>query len=136
MVKSIRGMSLIELMIVVVIVSILAAIAYPSYRQYVSKSKRNEAKAALLLIATNQERHYLDNNLYTTDLALVGIDNAITDSGTYEVEITAADANGFTAVAEYLGNDAAEAARCDTFGIDATGAKTSGPNPDCWTSTQ
>ncbi|HWM26954.1 MAG TPA: type IV pilin protein [Woeseiaceae bacterium] len=136
MVKSIRGMSLIELMIVVVIVSILAAIAYPSYRQYVSKSKRNEAKAALLLIATNQERHYLDNNLYTTDLALVGIDNAITDSGTYEVEITAADANGFTAVAEYLGNDAAEAARCDTFGIDATGAKTAGPNPVCWTSTQ
>jgi type IV pilus assembly protein PilE len=130
------GVTLIELMVVVVIISILAAIAYPNYRQYVSKSKRNEAKAALLLIATNQERYYLDKNEYTDVLGAVGIENAITDSGTYEIDITVATPNNFVAVAEYKGNDSAEAAKCETFGIDARGAKTSAPRTDCWTSTQ
>lgn len=136
--KSIRGVTLIELLIVVVIVSILAAVAYPNYRAYVQKSKRNEAKAALLLIATNQERHYLNENTYTTDMTLLGfsaVGNVLTDSETYEIDVTAADADSFTAQATYQLADE-EAAKCLTFTITATGAKTSGPLPDCWTRTQ
>ena len=57
--KHMRGVTLMELMIVVVIIGILTAMAYPSYRQYVAKAKRNEAKAALLQISTMQERFYL-----------------------------------------------------------------------------
>jgi type IV pilus assembly protein PilE len=136
--KSIRGVTLIELLIVVVIVSILAAVAYPNYRAYVQKSKRNEAKAALLQIATNQERHYLNNNTYTLDMTELGFaadGNVLTDSETYEIDVTAADANSFTAQAVYQLADE-EAAKCLTFMIDATGAKTSGPLADCWTRTQ
>ena len=136
--KHMRGVTLIELLIVVVIVSILAAVAYPNYRQYVQKAKRNEAKAALLQIATNQERHYLNNNTYTTDMTLLGFaaaGNVLTDSGTYEIDVTAADANSYTAQAIYQLADE-EADKCANFGIDATGAKTSGPRTDCWSSTQ
>jgi type IV pilus assembly protein PilE len=134
----IRGVTLIELMIVVVIVSILAAIAYPSYRQYVQKAKRTEAKAALLQIATNQERHYLNNNRYTQNLNLLGFsgDNDVpTASGTYLISVTAADSNSYMARATYQLADE-EADKCRTFTIEATGAKTSEPQDDCWTSTQ
>ena len=54
-----RGVSLLELMIVVVILGILTTVAYPSYRQYAARAKRTEAKAALLQIAIMQERFYL-----------------------------------------------------------------------------
>ena len=138
MFKNMRGVTLIELLIVVVIVSILAAVAYPNYRAYVQKSKRNEAKAALLQIATNQERHYLNNNTYTLDMTQLGFaaaGNVMTDSGTYEIDVTAANANSFTAQAIYQLADE-EAAKCSSFFIDQTGAKTSGPLADCWTRTQ
>ena len=48
--KYMRGVTLMELMIVVVIIGVLAAIAYPNYRQYAARAKRNEARAALLQI--------------------------------------------------------------------------------------
>ncbi|MEX2123908.1 MAG: type IV pilin protein [Woeseia sp.] len=139
MVKNIRGVTLIELMIVVVIVSILAAIAYPNYRQYVQKSKRNEAKAALLQIATNQERFYLNNNTYTNSMTVLGFpvdDNFLTETETYVIDVTAADANAYTARATYQLAGDEEAAKCATFTINSTGTKTSTPNADCWTSTR
>ena len=52
--KKMAGVTLMELMIVVVIIGLLAAIAYPNYRQYSARAKRNEAKASLLQIATLQ----------------------------------------------------------------------------------
>ena len=71
-----KGVTLVELMIVIVIVGILAALALPNYRQYVAKAKRNEAKAALMQIATLQERFYLQNNTYTQDLTQLGFSTA------------------------------------------------------------
>jgi type IV pilus assembly protein PilE len=62
-----RGVTLIELMIVVVVVSILAAVAFPNYREYAARAKRNEARAALLQLATNQERFYLNNNTFSAE---------------------------------------------------------------------
>lgn len=59
-----KGFSLIELMIVVAIVGILAAIAYPSYNEAVNRSKRAEATAALLEAAQALERYYSVNNTY------------------------------------------------------------------------
>lgn len=133
-----RGVTLMELMIVVVVISILAAIAYPNYRQYVARAKRNEAMSCLLQIATLQERFYLQNNTYTTNMTSLGFaaaGNNMTDSGTYVCNVNAADANTFTATATYQNADA-EAGKCLTFGIDGRGQKTSAPAPDCWTNTR
>lgn len=136
--KYMRGVTLTELMIVVVVVGILATVAYPNYREFAARAKRTEAKSMLLQVVTMQERFYLQNNSYTTDLTALGFPNAanqISDSGSYRLNVTAADANDFTAVAVYLNADA-EAGKCGTFQIDGRGTKTSAPLADCWTRTR
>lgn len=136
--KKMKGVTLLELMIVVVIVSILAAIAYPSYRQYVAKAKRNEAKAGLLQIATLQERFYLQNNTYTTDLTNLGFavaTDAPSESGTYVFRVPNANANTFDAVATYQNTDD-ELGKCATLTINGQQIKGPGPYNDCWTNTR
>lgn len=64
--KSNRGFSLLEVMIVVVIVGILASIAYPSYREHVLRGNRVEGQALLMEAAARQERFYAQNNSYVT----------------------------------------------------------------------
>jgi type IV pilus assembly protein PilE len=133
-----RGITLIELMIVVVIVGIIAVVAYPNYREFAARAKRNEAKAALLQIATNQERFYLQNNTYTCDMTRLGFSAGagfVTDSGSYTVDVTACDANNFTAQAIYNMADT-EAGKCGTFQINGRNVKTSAPLADCWTRTR
>ena len=58
------GFTLIELMITVAIVGILASIAYPSYQDSVMKSRRADAKGALLGFANALERHFTETNSY------------------------------------------------------------------------
>ena len=118
-----RGITLLELLIVVVIVGIMAAIAYPNYRDFAARAKRNEAKAILLEIAQNQERFYLQNSTYGT-LSQLGYGAVTIDP--------APTASNFTAVATFkLGGT--EAGKCSTFTIDGRGAQTSQPKTDCWT---
>lgn len=59
-----EGFTLIELMITVAIVAILAAIAYPSYQDQVSSSRRSDAQGALSSFALAMERHFTSNNTY------------------------------------------------------------------------
>ena len=132
--KHMRGITLIELMIVVVIVGILAMIAYPNYQEFTARAKRNEARAALLRLATNQERFYLNNNTFTQDLTALGFSATptwTTDTGYYEIEVTAADANNFSATATYL-KGGSEAGKCLTFTVDGRGLQTSLPDTNCW----
>jgi type IV pilus assembly protein PilE len=136
--KHMRGFTLIELMIVVVVVAILATLSYPSYREFAARAKRNEAKAALLQIATNQERAYLQNNTFTQDLQTLGFATTpvfTTGSGSYDITIPAADAANFTATATYrLGGT--ESTKCNVFTIDGAGVRTSAPDADCWNRTR
>lgn len=138
MYKSMRGVTLLELMLVVVILSLLVTIAYPNYREFTARAKRNEAKAALLLIAQNQERVYLRANQYTDDMMQLGFNVAedfITESESYLIQVFNADSSNFTATATYRHDDS-EADKCRIFRIDARGARTSDPQDDCWTRTR
>src|SRR5690606_16242997 len=90
-----RGFTMIELMIVVVIVGILAAIAYPSYRSYVLRANRAEARALLLDIAAREERFFSNNNTYTADLTQLGFPAAgavESEHGVYSVSAAVAPA--------------------------------------------
>jgi type IV pilus assembly protein PilE len=130
-----RGMSLIELMVVVAIVALLATIAVPSYRQFLLKSHRAEAKAALLNLAAAQEKFYLQNNTYTDDLTTappggLGLP-ATTENGHFTVAIAAgANAAGFTATATAAGGQAQDT-HCATFTINQAGAR-GATSSDCW----
>lgn len=132
----ITGVTLIELMIVIVVVGILASIAVPSYRSYVLRSHRVEAKTALLNLAAAQEKFYLQNNTYAVNNLLddappagLGL-SATTENGYYAIAIGAADAAGYTATATAAGSQAADT-RCATFTITQAGTKTATSN-DCW----
>jgi type IV pilus assembly protein PilE len=132
------GFSLIELMITVGILTILASIAFPSYRTYVLRSNRGDATQALLRIAAQQEKYFLQNNIYAATMDDLGVDTK-SEHGWYDLDITAGDVNGFTAQAvadpdeSQAGDDA-----CQTFSIDAQGRKLAldsggGANEDtCW----
>ena len=131
-----RGVTLIELMVVILVVGILAAFAVPSYRQYLLRTHRAEAKSALLNLAAAQEKFYLQNNTYAEDDALADAPPAglglsdTTENGYYSIEITAADADGFSATAT-AENGQADDGHCATFTIDQAGSKTA-TSADCW----
>jgi type IV pilus assembly protein PilE len=129
-----QGVTLIEMMIVVLVVAVLASIAVPSYRAYLLRSHRVEATAALLNLAAAQEKFYLQNNTYTTELVDAPPDGlglrAVTENGYYDIAIDSADAAGFEATATAKGGQADDS-HCADFTIDETGTKTA-TNTDCW----
>jgi type IV pilus assembly protein PilE len=133
------GVTLLELMAVVMVIGILGMIALPSYRQYVMRAQRNEAKTALLRLQTNQERFYLANRTYggTANLAALGFPAGMTENGTYTLTIAGADANTYTATATPVVGariDMTQDAMCTSLSVTAQGVKTAtGSNPtSCW----
>jgi type IV pilus assembly protein PilE len=71
--RRVRGFTLMELMIVVVVVGILAAIALPSYNQYVIRSNRNAAQRFMMDVANRQEQYLNSMRGYTTALDSTGL---------------------------------------------------------------
>lgn len=69
-----RGFTLIELMIAVAVLGILAAVAYPSYTNYLVKGNRAAAKAFLLDVAQKQQQYLLDNRAYAATAADLKLD--------------------------------------------------------------
>ena len=67
-----RGVTLLELMIVVAIVAMIAAFAYPSYTQYVVDTKRTAATTTLLQVADRQQQFFMDNKRFTADMTDLG----------------------------------------------------------------
>jgi len=64
--QKLNGFTLIELMITVAVIGILAAVAYPSYQDYIIKARRADAQSALLQLGQFMERYYTTNGRYTT----------------------------------------------------------------------
>jgi len=67
------GFTLIEVMIVVVVISILVAIAYPSYKLWINKGRRADGTTALLDLANRMQRYYTENNTFATATIAAGV---------------------------------------------------------------
>jgi len=84
-----HGFTLIELMIVVAIIGIVAAVAYPTYTEQIMKARRAEAKSTILNIASLQERFRSDNGFYgdVTDITGSLVNDMDSESGYYNITI-------------------------------------------------
>ena len=71
--RSMRGFTPVELVVVVAVVAILAAVALPTYRGYVNKSRRSEAQSYLMAVAARQQQCLLDTRAYTATLADIDV---------------------------------------------------------------
>ncbi len=85
------GFSLIELMIVVAIVAILAAVAYPSYQQHIIRNNRAAAQQYVLEVSSLQHQYILDNRSYATTLAALGTTPDARVSVNYTIALTLVD---------------------------------------------
>ncbi|MDP3813577.1 type IV pilin protein [Pseudomonas sp.] len=127
------GFTLIELMIVVVIVAILAAIALPSYRSYVVRSNRAGAEGFMLEVANKQERFLLDNRQYAAPLSALGMSTPAEVSSNYAVTVTSSTVPGYTVTATPIGAQLADDTECGTLTLTQLGVKTaSGGGARCW----
>jgi type IV pilus assembly protein PilE len=133
--KKHSGFTLMELMIVVAIIGIISAIAFPSYNSYMKKSRRADAKVGLSKLADKQERFYLQENIYATTTAALGLANpVVSKEGYYNITVSAgAGTAGFILSAAAVGAQTSDtttsAGDCTTMTLSSTGARTP---VDCW----
>jgi type IV pilus assembly protein PilE len=139
-----RGFTLVELAVTMVIAAVLAAIAIPSYSNYVRKAHRAEAKSTLLDLASLEERYFTTNNNYTDLASNLGYSGTGTTtaggtftvgSGYYTVVLSKNDAiapttalpggtpANYTATATAVGNQLKDTS-CRTFVVSSAGAQT------------
>lgn len=121
------GFTVIELMIALVIVAILVALAYPSYTQYVRKSKRGDAQQLLMNWAVNQEIFRSNNPAYA------GVGDIVPPSHVdYGFSVTGVSASSYLLTANASGDqekDVEDGASCDVMTINENGQKTP---IECW----
>lgn len=92
-----QGFTLIELMVVVVIVGILAAIAIPNYTQYVSRTRASEALGSLANLRVKMEQYYFDNRTYVSTGTTCGLSSISgSNTSTYTFSCTAPTTSTYT----------------------------------------
>lgn len=132
-----RGVTLMELMIVVVIVGILASVGYPAYREHTIRAARSEGRGALLEAASRQEQFFLDNKSYADDLADLSLPQN-TEHDKYQIAVD--DESGdcpiescYALTATPLGRQLDDTS-CGNLTLNSNGTKgATGDAPDaCW----
>lgn len=127
-----QGITLIELMIVVTIVGILAAIAFPSYRENVNSGRRSDGQGALVNVAQRLERCFTQFNAYDSPncTLVLPMDSP---EGFYSIDTADIDNISFTLTATPQGPQASDT-RCGMLTLTHTGVRgADGTNPErCW----
>ncbi|MDB5855903.1 MAG: hypothetical protein JWR22_3944 [Herminiimonas sp.] len=139
------GFTLVELMVVAVIVSLLAALAIPNYTRYTRKAARAQAKSVMLDTAQRQERYYTNNGTYLTVGTGSGAStwqnfagssyasrkyDVTTIAGALGAGTTTDLTSGFTVVGSPANSWSDP--DCGTLQLDSTGLRSSNDNTVCW----
>ncbi|MFZ9052024.1 MAG: type IV pilin protein [Woeseiaceae bacterium] len=141
-----RGVTLLELLIVVTIVAIISAFAYPSYMEHVVSAKRTVAASALLQVADRQQQFFMDNKQYAndlTDLGLAANPLVVSDDGmpaeagdgdsVYSISLSNVTATTYTVTAAPLHGQLSRDTACGSLSITQAGVKgSSAGGDDCW----
>jgi type IV pilus assembly protein PilE len=117
-----RGFSLIELMIVIVIVGVLSAIAWPSYQQYVQRSNRAAAQSFMMTIAQRQEQYILTNRSYASTIAALNLTQPPETNGRYSFDFESTTASTYVVRATPQGTQSVPG-KFDVLTLSSTGAK-------------
>ncbi|MGH8239813.1 MAG: type IV pilin protein [Steroidobacteraceae bacterium] len=133
-----RGVTLLELMAVVLILGILTTISVSSYRGYLLRTNRTDARMQLLRVQAAQEKYFLQNNRYadTGELSTapaaggLGIP-AATPGGHYAITLARPTTTTYTATATAVGGQTSDKAACQVLTINETGDRTPTAS-DCW----
>lgn len=144
--SNLKGFTLIEVMVVVVIVAILAAVAIPSYQDSIRKTRRADAKEALTRVAALQERYFFTKNSYGSleDLGLVpaGVSILSSNDGYYNLSLVGgvmcSGSPCYTVTATATGAQLNDT-RCHQLSINHVGRKTANATDssvnttdECW----
>lgn len=134
------GFTVVELVIVIAVIAILAAVVLPTYQNAIRKSRRMDARIALSTIAQLMERYSTQNNSYVgATLASSGQPPVIgtlpysnlSENGIYSISIGTPTANEFTILATPIGDQSLDV--CSSFTLDQAGTR--GPASlasQCW----
>jgi len=133
-----HGFTLIELMIAVAIVSILAAVAYPSYHGQLRKSRRSEAQSFAMEVVARQQQFLLDRRTYATSITASAADGglAMPVPGTVSAFYTVAMAANTVAPPRFdvtltpIGAQAADT--CGVLTVNQAGVRAASGGTTCW----
>jgi type IV pilus assembly protein PilE len=118
--RSERGFSLIELLIALVIVGVLTAVALPSYKSYMTKSKRGAAQTAMMDLANREEQFLLANRVYADKATIVasgyGLPADVANNYSFDIVVDAGTVPGYTMTFTAINGQAPDGALSLTSG--------------------